>query len=146
MTTETKIELALSDLFAALDERATNKANSVSARLQSFVYRLTQLETVVSRVAKVENRLASMEIRIEDLERDLGDANNCITVLENEQVQMQNGITATHRRIDELKYSDHRRIADLEKRTDDLENDGLDNTRTIIADMINDGDIRLHVD
>ena len=77
MTTETKIELAIQDLFAALDERATNKANSTAARL--------------------ENRLASMEVRIEDLERD-------------------------------------------------RENVAEEDTRAIIADMINDGDIRLHVD
>lgn len=96
--------------------------------------------------ARACNQKMVLSERIEQLAGETSDLVDRIKVLENEQVQMQNEITAAHRRIDELKHSFHRRIADLEKRTDDLENDGADNVRTIVSDMINDGDIRLHVD
>jgi len=113
-----KIELAQSDMSASLNEL-----------FKGLAHRVHYLESAAGMVAE-----------------ELKAQSDRIKVLENEQVQMQNEITSAHRRIDELKLSDHRRIADLEGRIDDLENDGLDNTRTIVADMINDGDIRLHVD
>lgn len=161
-----KIELALQDLVAGIEARAKNQRMFLSERIEQLAGQTSDLfERIESRLERLENaadgmfeievresiatsadELQAAHLRIADLERDLGNANGRISVLENEQAQMQNQVTAAHRRIDELKYSDHRRIADLEKRTDDLENDGLDNVRTIVADMINDGDIRLHVD
>lgn len=140
MTTETKIELALQDLFVALDERATNKANSTAARLESFVYRLSQLETVVSRVAKVENRLASLELRIESAESLTDKLDQDVAA---ELRATHDELRAMHRRIDELESvvkAAHRRIDELESAAAE------EDPRTIIADMINDGEIRLHVD
>lgn len=64
--------------------------------------------------------------------------------------RVQNLESAAGMVAEELKAA-HRRIADLEVRVEDLERDlgelsTLDNTRRAVADMINDGDIRLHVD
>jgi len=114
-----KIELAQSDMAASLNDL-----------FQGLAHRVHYLESASGMVAQ-----------------ELKAADDRIKVLENEQVQMQNQITAAHRRLDEVSRMDHRRIADLGKRIDDLENDfQLDNVRTIVADMINDGDIRLHID
>ncbi len=110
MSNTTKIELAIQDLFVALDERATNKANLIASRL----------EFLSSRVEKLESA---------------GSAGTALTSM-----------------VDEL-HAAHRRIADLEsvvkaahRRIDELENVAEEDPRAIIADMINDGDIRLHVD
>ena len=79
--------------------------------------------------ARATNQQMVLSERIEQL---AGEASNRI---EDERLHMQNEIRAAHRRI-----------ADLEKRIDDLENDGEDRIRSIVADMINDGDIRIHID
>ena len=110
MSNTTKIELAIQDLFVALDERATNKANLIASRLEFLSSRVEKLESAGSAgtaLTSMVDELRTMNRRIADLE---------------------SVVKAAHRRIDEL------------------ENVAEEDPRAIIADMINDGDIRLHID
>ena len=131
MTTDKKIELALADLASALGDIAERSAHTaIDNRDVDTWFRLVNNHD--HRLLKQHERIVTLENAdlTAKLDQDVADelhaAHRCISALQEQ--------------LDRAE----RRIADLERDLGELST--LDNTRRAVADMINDGDIRLHVD
>lgn len=163
MTDTKKIELAVSDLAAAVADYAEYRAAKiVNDRMETWhnvMQGLVQKDAeLAQRVQKLENagspvtnlELNALDVQRKEMDEKLHAAHRRIADLEIRIEDMEKGgreVSDLEERIEELERevdAKHRLIEKLEERADDLERDvrnTADTARSTVADMINDGEM-----